>query len=384
MFGVFNQLIFTKLFILFFLFILKKRQAGVHNLMQSFLDQKFLNNTVLLYITALGVFIIFVIAVKVFKKIVLYRLKKWSEKTETTIDDFLVKSIENSFIPLLYFGALYLAVNTLVLSPKISNIIEKASIILVTFFVLRVFTSGIRFILDLYLSRKREGETRRKEIRGLTTLISILIWTLGFVFLLDNLGFNISAVIAGLGVGGIAIALAAQAILGDLFGYFVIFFDRPFEIGDFIVVGDKAGAIEYIGIKTTRIRALGGEQLVFSNKELTNSIIHNYKKMERRRVVFHLGVIYQTKAAQLAEIPGVVKEIIQAQTDATFDRGHFANYGDSSLNFEFVYYVIGADYTKYMDIQQAINMKIFEEFEKRGIEFAYPTQTLFVSKDNGN
>ena len=384
MFGVFNQLIFTKLFILFFLFILKKRQAGVHNLMQSFLDQKFLNNTVLLYITALGVFIIFVIAVKVFKKIVLYRLKKWSEKTETTIDDFLVKSIENSFIPLLYFGALYLAVNTLVLSPKISNIIEKASIILVTFFVLRVFTSGIRFILDLYLSRKREGETRRKEIRGLTTLISILIWTLGFVFLLDNLGFNISAVIAGLGVGGIAIALAAQAILGDLFGYFVIFFDRPFEIGDFIVVGDKAGAIEYIGIKTTRIRALGGEQLVFSNKELTNSIIHNYKKMERRRVVFHLGVIYQTKAVQLAEIPGVVKEIIQAQTDATFDRGHFANYGDSSLNFEFVYYVIGADYTKYMDIQQAINMKIFEEFEKRGIEFAYPTQTLFVSKDNGN
>ena len=106
--------------------------------------------------------------------------------------------------------------------------------------------------------------------------------------------------------------------------------------------------------------------------------------MEKRRVVFHLGVIYQTKAAQLAVIPGVVKEIIQAQTDATFDRGHFSSYGDSSLNFEFVYYVVGADYTKYMDIQQAINLKIFEEFEKRGIEFAYPTQTLFVSKENGN
>ena len=352
--------------------------------MQNFLDQKFLNNTVLLYITAVGVFIVCVIAVKIFKRIVLNHLKKWSEKTETIIDDFLVKSIEKSLIPLLYFGALYLAVNTLVLNPKISNLIEKASIILVTFFVLRVITSGIRFSLDLYLSKKREGQTRRKEIRGLTSLISILIWVLGFVFLLDNLGFNISAVIAGLGIGGIAIALAAQTILGDLFSYFVIFFDRPFEIGDFIVVGDKAGAIEYIGIKTTRIRALGGEQLVFSNKELTNSIIHNYKKMEKRRVVFHLGVIYQTKAEQLAEVPGIVKEIIEAQTDVTFDRGHFYNYGNSSLDFEFVYYVIGAYYTKYMDIQQSINLKIFEAFEKRGIEFAYPTQTLFLSKDSGS
>ncbi len=352
--------------------------------MQSFLDQKFLNNTVLLYITAVGVFLVSIIAVKVFKKIVLNRLKKWSEKTETTIDDFFVKSIEKSIIPLLYFGALYLGINTLVLSSKVSNIIGKASIILVTFFILKVITSGLNFAFSVYLSKKREGATRRKEIKGLTTLVSILIWVLGFVFLLDNLGFNISAVIAGLGVGGIAIALAAQAILGDLFGYFVIFFDRPFEIGDFIIVGDKVGAVEYIGIKTTRVRALGGEQLIFSNKDLTNSRIHNYKKMEKRRVVFKLGVVYQTKAAQLKEIPGVVKDIILSQPEVTFDRGHFASYGDFSLNFEFVYYVIGADYNKYMDTQQAINLKIFEEFEKRGIEFAYPTQTLFVSKDDGN
>ena len=187
-----------------------------------------------------------------------------------------------------------------------------------------------------------------------------------------------------LGIGGIAIALAAQAILGDLFSYFVIFFDRPFEVGDFILVGDKVGVVEYTGIKTTRIRALGGEQLVFSNTDLTNSRIHNFKQMERRRVVFKLGVIDQTKAEQLEEVTKIVREVIEQQPDASFDRGHFASYGDFSLNFEFVYYVTGGDYVKYMDTQQAINLEIYRAFEQRGIEFAYPTQTVFVSKTNGS
>jgi small-conductance mechanosensitive channel len=207
---------------------------------------------------------------------------------------------------------------------------------------------------------------------------------LGLVFLLDNLGFEISAVIAGLGIGGIAIALAAQAILGDLFSYFVIFFDRPFEIGDFIVIGDKKGNVEYIGIKTTRLRSLSGEQLVFSNTDLTNSRIQNFRRMERRRVVFKLGVVYETPGNQLAEIPVIVKEIIDEQPDVTFDRGHFASYGDFSLNFEFVYYVMSSDYNKYMDTQQAINLKIYQEFEKRGIVFAYPTQTLYLNKIGGS
>jgi small-conductance mechanosensitive channel len=248
-----------------------------------------------------------------------------------------------------------------------------------------MITATLRFGLDSFIKRKAEGEEeaqrRIKQMRGITVVISFLIWVLGFVFLMDNLGFQITTVIAGLGIGGIAIALAAQAILGDVFSYFVIFFDRPFEVGDFIIVGDKVGAVEYIGIKTTRVRSLSGEQLVFANHDLTNSRIHNYKKMERRRVVFKLGVIYQTTAEQLESIPKIVREIIESQQDATFDRGHFAAYGDFSLNFEFVYYVIGADYNKYMDIQQAINMKIYRTFEEKGIEFAYPTQTIFVNKE---
>ncbi len=312
------------------------------------------------------------------------RLKAWAERTKTTVDDFLIQGIENTVIPLLYFGSFYLALNTLSIAPKAEKVIEIISIILVTFFSLKLIVSTVKYSLNIYLKRKSNSEIRQKEIRGITTLLSIMIWILGFVFLLDNLGVNVSSVIAGLGIGGIAIALAAQAVLGDLFSYFVIFFDKPFEIGDFIIVGDKMGAVEYVGIKTTRIRALGGEQLVFSNKDLTDSRIHNYRKMERRRVVFRLGVIYQTKADQLEEIPKIVKKIIEDEKNVQFDRGNFATFGDFSLNFEFVYYVGSPDYNEFMDRQQSINLKIYREFEKRNIEFAYPTQTLFVSKDNSD
>jgi small-conductance mechanosensitive channel len=354
--------------------------------MQEFLNQSFYGNTVYNYAVAIGIFIIGIIILTIFKKIILSRLKKWSEKTKTTIDDFLVGGIEKSLVPVLYLVTFYFSIKSLTLPDKTVIIVDKTLIVLATFFFIRVITSTLKYSLNSYVKRRSPGEEdaerRLKQINGITLIISFVIWSVGFVFLLDNLGFQISAVIAGLGIGGIAIALAAQAILGDLFSYFVIFFDRPFEIGDFINLGGEfVGTIEYIGIKTTRIRSLSGEQIVISNTDLTNSRVRNYKRMERRRVVFKLGVIYQTTAKQLAEISKIVKTIIEEEPDTTFDRGHFQSYGDFSLNFEFVYYVLSSDYNKYMDTQQAINLKVYEEFEKRGIEFAYPTQTLFVSKN---
>lgn len=352
--------------------------------MQDFLNQTFFGNTVLTYITAVVIFIVGIIVINIFRKIILSRLKKWAERTATTLDDFLIRGIEKAVIPLLYYGAFYLAARTLMIPPKAEMLLNTISVILITFLALRVLTSFISYSLTVYVRKKGAGESKEKELKGITTILTLIVWTLGLVFLLDNLGLKVGSVIAGLGVGGIAIALAAQAVLGDLFAYFVIFFDRPFEIGDFIIVGDKLGAVEYIGLKTTRLRSLGGEQLVFSNKDLTDSRIHNYKRMERRRIVFRLGVTYQTKAEQLKEIPAIIKKIIEEQGDTTFDRGHFALYGDFSLTFEFVYYVLSSDYNKYMDTQQGINLKIFEEFEKRGIEFAYPTQTLFLNKENWN
>ena len=349
--------------------------------MKEFLKQTYFGNSIEAYLIGLGILIGGIVLIKIFKTIILYRLKKWADKTETTLDDFLIKGIEKSIVPLLYYGALYVGITSLALSDRAKNIIEIVSLVLLTFFVVRFISSTLMFTLTYFIKKQERGEEKARQLRGMTVLINIFVWVIGIVFLMDNLGFNISAVVAGLGIGGIAIALAAQAILGDLFSYFVIFFDRPFEVGDFINVGDKVGTVEYTGIKTTRVRALSGEQLVFSNTDLTNSRIHNFKKLQERRILFRLGVVYQTPAAQLKEIPQMVREIIEKHNDVRFDRGHFASYGDFSLNFEFVYFVIGSEYVKYMDTQQSINLQIYNEFEKRGIEFAYPTQTLFLNKE---
>jgi small-conductance mechanosensitive channel len=348
--------------------------------MQEMFSYSIFGNTTLDYLVSLGIFIGGMAIIYIFKRYALKRLQRWADSTDTSIDDLLVNFIDKLLVPLFYIGVLYISLRTLDLSRGFERAMEIAASVLITLLAVRAVTAAADYVLQSSLKESDDPERRAKQLKGIRLLINIVIWAIALIFLLDNLGVKISAAVAGLGIGGIAVALAAQAVLGDMFSYFVIFFDKPFEIGDFIVVGDKMGVVEYVGIKTTRIRALSGEQLVFSNTDLTNSRVHNFKKMERRRAVFKLGVVYQTPFDKLKMIPQIVKDIIVKQTDAEFDRGHFASYGDSSLNFEFVYYVTGADYAKYMDIQQAINLSIFEIFEKEKIEFAYPSQTLFVKE----
>ena len=356
--------------------------------MQEFLNQTYFGNTLLIYAIGLGSFLLGAIIIFIINRVVLVRLQKWAKTTNTKIDDFLLRGLEKSIIPILYVLAFYLSVKTLTLHPKVERAIDVISVILATYFIIKMITSAFRFGLHSYIKIKAEAEEdaekRIKQIRGITAIISFFIWVIGFVFLLDNLGFEITTVIAGLGIGGIAIALAAQAILGDLFSYFVIFFDRPFEIGDFIVIGEFKGNIEHIGIKTTRVRSLSGEQLVFGNSDLTNSRIQNFKRMERRRVVFKLGITYQTPAEKIEEAVKIVEQIIADHPDVTYDRGHFASFGPFSLDLEFVYFVLSNDYIQYMNIQQDVNFKVLREFERLGIEFAYPTQTLFVNKEEKN
>jgi small-conductance mechanosensitive channel len=356
--------------------------------MQEFLNQTYWGNTVQSYIIAVAIFIGVSVLIFIFRKVVLSRLRKWAESTETKLDDLLIRGLQKSIIPVLNILVFYFAVKTLELHPKVERAVDVVSVILITFFIIRMITAALRFGLDSYIKSKateeEEAHRRIKQIRGITAIGSFFIWVLGFIFLLDNLGYQITAVIAGLGIGGIAIALAAQAILGDLFSYFVIFFDRPFEIGDFIVIGEFKGNIEYIGIKTTRVRSLSGEQLVFGNSDLTNSRIQNFKRMERRRVVFKLGVTYQTPAEKIEEAVKMVEQIIVDHPDVTYDRGHFAAFGPFSLDLEFVYFVLSNDYIQYMNIQQDVNFRVLREFEKLGIEFAYPTQTLFVNKEEKN
>lgn len=341
-------------------------------------DAVFWNNTVRSYLVAAGIILVISIIVRILKAVTIGRLRAWAERTRTSLDDFLVRGLNRTVLPLLYFMGVYAGLSYLTFPPPFGKALEVVFKIIVVFFVVRMIVSTISYFLRAYLIKQENGEEKIRQMRGLMIIVNVVIWCFGLVFLLSNLGYDVTAIIAGLGIGGIAIALAAQTILGDLFSYFVIFFDRPFEIGDFIVVDDKSGTVEYVGIKTTRLKSLGGEQLVFSNTDLTNSRLHNYKRMERRRVVFKLGVIYETPESKLKLIPGLIKSIIENQEDVLFDRAHFSSYEASSLDFEVCYYVLSSDYTRYMDIQQHVNFRIMEEFEKLDIGFAYPTQTLYL------
>lgn len=240
-------------------------------------------------------------------------------------------------------------------------------------------TSLIGSLVQRYREQKlKDDPSSVTTVHAVGFLARIGIWCLVALLVLANLGVEIAPLLAGLGVGGIAVALAVQTILKDLLASLSIMLDKPFVIGDFLILGTEMGSVEYIGIRTTRVRSLSGEQLVFSNGDLLDSRIRNFGRMRERRVVFTLGVTYSTPRAKLIRIPAIIREAVESQPLTRFDRSHFKEYGNFSLNFETVYYVGVPEYQKYMDIQQAINLRIHEVFEKEGIEFAFPTQTLHL------
>ncbi len=346
------------------------------------LAKSFFNNTILDYFIALGVFVGCFLLIKIISLVVIKKIKAFTTKTATLVDDLLIGILEEKVVPFLYLASLYIAIQYLNLPKGLDKAVEIVVVFVLTIFTVLISIRLVDFGFSSYAQKVGRTESFQDSLAGILKVIKFLIWGIGLVFFLDNLGFNVAAVIAGLGVGGVAVALAAQAVLGDLFSYFSIIFDRPFEVGDFIIVGDLLGTIEHVGIKTTRIRSLGGEQLIFSNSDLTNSRVKNYKRMEKRRVVFKLGVTYNTPLVKLKEIPKIIEKAIQDTEDTIFDRAHFLAYADFSLVFEVVYYVNSPDYNKYMDLQQEINFKIKEEFEKRDIEFAFPTQTLYLKKES--
>ncbi len=349
--------------------------------MNEILDQVYYNNTVREYLITVSIILFGVILLLAFKKLIIKRLQIWAAKTPGTWDDFIVHSFSRFGIPIIQWTILYWGIHLLDLSSRTERYIEIATSILVTYYILRLVSYIVMLVLKSGVRRREHGEEKIKQLGGLIMIINVFIWIVGLLFLLSNWGVEVTPIITGLGIGGIAVALAAQNILGDLFSYFVIFFDRPFEAGDFIIVDDKMGTIEYVGIKTTQIRSLSGEQIIIGNSNLTSSRIHNYKRMARRRVVFSIDIEYGTPLETIKKIPSLLKSIVEQQAMITFDRAHFASYKDWSLRFEVVYYILSADYNVYMDIQQNINFRIYEEFEKEKIEFAFPTQSLVVKND---
>jgi small-conductance mechanosensitive channel len=289
-------------------------------------------------------------------------------------ESFASRTVRSFIVPSLVLASMYGSVAVIGLTGRAGEVTNAVLVVLFSFIVVRYLVAAVNQLFSRLVTDDSGAETAR--IRPLRSVATVIIWLIGVLFLLDNLGFNVSAVVAGLGIGGIAIALAAQALLGDLFAYFVILFDRPFELGDFLIFGDILGSVEHIGVKTTRLRSLSGEQIVVSNSDLTNSRVRNYKRMQERRVLFSIGVVYDTPASVLEQIPAMVREIIEGDERVRFDRAHFASYGDWCLRFDIVYYVLSPDYNVYMDIQQLINLAIFRRFEAENISFAFPTRTI--------
>lgn len=331
------------------------------------------------YAIALGVFIISWAVFWGIQKLVVNRLTKLADKTENDFDDALVCILETIHPLVLGAAALALAVRFTTL-PTIA--VQVVSAIFLVAIVYQV-SVGVSKAIDLAILKKRGKKIsgdQQSAMTLLSTSVKWIIWLVGALLILSNLGINITSLIAGLGIGGIAIAFALQNILSDLFSSFAIYFDKPFEVGDFIMVGSITGTVEKIGIKTTRLRALQGEQVVIPNKTLTSENIQNFKKLQRRRAVLNPGVLYETPSKLVKEIPDIAKKIVEKEDMAEFDRAHFKAFGDSALVYEIVYYVLSDQYADFMDVNQRIQFALKEEFEKKGIEFAYPTQTLYVKK----
>lgn len=348
--------------------------------MMDVLGRQFYGNSLSLWLTALLVAGAASVIFSVLKGILVRRLAARAEKTATDLDDLLVDLLRRTKFYFLLALATY-AGSLLLDLPRTPARFISTVLVLATLLQAAVWGNGlIAYVIARYVRHAMEQDAATTTtVSAFGFVVKLALWTLIVFLALGNLGVNITALVAGLGVGGIAVALAAQNILGDLFASFSIVLDKPFVIGDFVIVGEYLGTVEHIGLKTTRIRSLSGEQIIFSNRDLLGSRVRNYKRMTERRVLFTLGVTYDTSKEKLAAIPSIVREIIEGQPHTRFDRAHFKAYGDYALQFEIVYYVTSADYNVYMDTHQAINLEVFRRFKDESIEFAYPTQTLYVA-----
>jgi len=350
--------------------------------LNTFLGYEIWNNSGQDYLTALVMVFVGVIVLKIFKNLVLLKLKKLAAKTSTDIDDLIINILNRMRWPLYFLISVYIAQQTLTLPSIVQQLFNYAMLIGVTYYIIR----AILALLDYgtaKVTQKREKDEKVHEAHVIKTLASItkgVVWAVAILMVLSNLGFNVTTLVAGLGIGGLAIAFAFQKILEDIFSSISIYFDKPFEVGDFIIIGEHLGVVKRIGIKSTRIQALQGEEIIISNRELTSTRIQNFKQMEKRRIAFKFGVVYDTSNLKLKKAVEIVTNVVGKAEHAELDRVHFKEFGDFSLNFEVVYYLDSREYNIYMDTQQEINLGLKEGFEKEKIEFAYPTQTILLNK----
>jgi small-conductance mechanosensitive channel len=307
---------------------------------------------------------------------------RWTKKTETTLDDDILAAVKVIIIVLIVVFGIEYALTPLSFLQPYSEALTVLFTVIEVFLGAFAVTRVSNIVADWYASRTAliAGKNSPHLLFILKKIIQVVVYVTAFLLLLWIFQVNLTGAVVGLGVGGIAIAFALQSTLSDFFSAFSIYFDRPFEIGDFIVVGQNSGTVKNIGIRSTRLQLLQGEELVISNKELTSGSIRNFRKLEKRRIVFTVGVTYDTSSEKLQKIPLIIRGIIENAENAEIERVHFTEFGDFALKFLVSYYVLVPDYGVYLDTQQSINFAIKEAFEREGIEMAFPTNTIYLKK----
>ena len=334
-------------------------------------------------IVSLLIFIGFLILGWIVYHIIERFLTRWAKKTKTKLDDEILKNTKRPIYLLVIVIGLFFAIYNISFVQDFSSILELIFTVVEIFLVAYIVTRVINVLFAWYAERRAKEKMSEHILFVLKRVINFIIYLFAFFIILWVRKIDLTGAVVGLGVGGIAIAFALQNVLSDVFSAFSIYFDKPFEIGDYIVVGDYSGTVERIGMKSTRIQLLQGEELVMSNRELTSTAVRNFKKMRKRRISFSFGVTYDTPQKKLRKIPDIIRAIIDPEKLEhvhKLDRVHFTEFGDFSLNFDVVFYMNTKDYVKYRDTQQEINFAIKEAFEKEGIEMAFPTQTIFLNK----
>ena len=346
---------------------------------EEFLNYSVWGNIVQNYLLALVVFVLAVIVFKLVKYEVLKKLRNAVKKTSIEVDDLVIRIVDNVGWPFYVFFGIFLAISFLQV-PSIVNVFFSYAVpLVVVFLVVRSLHQFVDYGLRK-AAKEKDFENESSLVNVIGRILKGGLWGLAFIYILSLWGQDVTSIIASFGVIGIVLAFGLQHLLSDVFASFSIFFDKPFNTGDFIIVGDNMGVVKNVGIQSTRIQSLWGQEVVIPNQELTSTRINNYRKMKRRRVQFSFGVVYDTSAEQLEKVLDITKEIFKGIEMVELDRVHFKEYGDFSLNFEVVYFVNIPDYNMYMDIQQKINLKLKKRFEKEKIQFAYPTQTVIIDK----
>jgi small-conductance mechanosensitive channel len=309
----------------------------------------------------------------------LSHLRRFAHRTKSEFDDMALLLLEKTRLVFFFLVSLYAGASSLALRPKAGHAIHLVFILVIFLQVGFWLTRAISFLGSSYVNRTISVDAgRATTMRAMLFFGHILVWVSVVLLLLDNWGVKVAPLLAGLGIGGIAIALAVQNILGDLLASLSIVLDKPFVIGDFIVVGEEAGAVEHIGLKTTRLKRISGEQLIFSNSELLKSNIRNFKRMSERRVLTRIKVLYETSQEKLEAVPGWLKEAVESVGGLRFGRAHFAAFGDFALEYELEYWVNSPDYAAFMDRQQKFSFALFRRLRAENVGLAYPTQKLYV------